>query len=193
MSDSRVVVTELLMNSDQEVPADALLPVVYDELRRIAEIRMAGERSGHTLQATDLVHEAFLKLVDQRKVSWSGQTHFLAVASTAMRRLLIDHARGKSREKRGGGVSPVTLHEDLRPTGHEVLDPETVIVLEEALKELAELDARQAKVVELRAFGGLKMGEIAQYLGVSRRTVEGDWSHALAWLRRKLNDQESRE
>jgi len=161
---------------------DGLLSTAYEELRRIAEIHMRREYAGHTLQATALVHEAFLRLADQ-DARWNDRAHFCAVASQAIRRILVDHARSKGRAKRGGDRNRVTLHDHDAVTGLPGVD---ILDLEEALEGLAALHARQARIVELRFFGGLTMPEIAEALGVSVRTVEGDWRMARAWLRREL-------
>ena len=170
--------------------AEELLPHVYDELRSLARRYLSRERPGHTLQATALVHEAYIKLVDQSKVDWQGRTHFFAVGAKVMRHLLIDHARGKGRAKRGGGRQKVTLADGLMPFGDRELGVEEFLALNEGLDRLAELDARQAKVVELRFFGGLTVPEAALVLDVSKRTVEGDWAHARAWLKRELSRKE---
>jgi len=166
--------------------ADELCSLVYDELRRQAEILLRRERPGHTLQATALVHEAYLKLVDGSRVDWQGRTHFLAAGAQAMRRLLIDHARGRGRFKRGGGWHQVTLAESWVPAAGSGLDAEELLSLDAALDKLAALDARQARIVELRFYGGLTADEIAHVVGVSKRTVQGDWTHARAWLQREL-------
>jgi RNA polymerase sigma factor (TIGR02999 family) len=132
------------------------------------------------------VHEVYLKLVDQSRVNWKGRSHFFAVGAQVMRRLLIDHARGRGREKRGGGHQRVTLAESLVPSREGGLDFEELLSLNTALEKLATVEARAAKVVELRFFGGLTVPEVAHVLGVSLRTVEGDWTYARAWLRREL-------
>jgi RNA polymerase sigma factor (TIGR02999 family) len=164
--------------------SEQLLLLVYDELRRLARHHMGGDTPGHTLQPTALVHEAYLKLVDQSRVDWRGRTHFLAYASKAMRNLLIDHARARASAKRGGGSRRVTLVDEV--VGDRALDREQLLSLNEALDRLAEHDERQARVVEMRYFGGLKVEEVAEVLGVSKRTVEGYWTHARAWLLREL-------
>jgi RNA polymerase sigma-70 factor, ECF subfamily len=163
--------------------ADHLIPVVYHELRRLAGRYMRRERKDHTLQTTALVHEAYLKLVEQRSVNWESRAHFYGVASQIMRRLLIDHARHNLREKRGGGQQMVALDEAL------VFSPEkssTLIELDAALERLAALDARQARIVELRFFGGVTVEEAAAVLGISPKTVKRDWSVAKAWLHGEL-------
>ncbi|MCP4204983.1 MAG: sigma-70 family RNA polymerase sigma factor [bacterium] len=166
--------------------AEDLFPLVYDELRRLARRYMSWERSGHTLQPTALVHEAYLKLVDQTRVDWKGRTHFFGVGARVMRRLLVDHARQRLALKRGAGWANVTLTEvPERLRGGDV-GPEQILDLDRALDRLAALDEREASVVTLRFFAGLTVGEVAQALGVSKRTVENDWRHAQAWLRLEL-------
>ncbi len=165
---------------------EELLPLVYDELRRAARGYLQRERPGHTLQATALVHEAYLKLVDQTRVSWQGRTHFFAVGARAMRRLLIDHARGHRRAKRGGDVQRVTLNEALTPFSRGALDFEQLLALGAALEKLRRLDERRARIVELRFFAGLTIQEVALHLGLSKRTVNTEWSRARAWLEQEL-------
>jgi RNA polymerase sigma-70 factor, ECF subfamily len=163
--------------------ANHLIPAVYDELRRMADRYMRREREGHTLQTTALVHEAYMKLVGQRSVNWQGRAHFFAVAAQIMRRLLVDHARSRLRDKRGGGQPVMALDEAL------VFAPEqspALVELDGALKRLAELDPRQAHIVELRFFGGLTVEEAAEVLGVSPKTVKREWSVAKAWLHGEL-------
>ncbi len=162
-----------------------LFGLVYGQLRRIAGSFMARERSSHTLQPTALVHEAYLRLVDQERISWRGRTHFFAVGARVMRNILVDHARAHGRDKRGGGWRRVTLS-GTPPFGDSGLDREEVLALDEALRSLAGVDERAARVVELRFFGGLTVPETADLLGVSRRTVEADWTYARAWLLRRL-------
>ncbi len=175
---------------------EELLPLVYDELRRAAHGYLRHERPGHTLQATALVHEAYLKLVDQKRVSWQGRTHFFAVGARAMRRLLIDYARGHRRDKRGGDLKRVTLNEAITPLARggprhrgakgTSLDFEQLLALDAALEKLRRLDERRARIVELRFFAGLTIGEVALHLGLSKRTVNTDWSRARAWLEAEL-------
>jgi RNA polymerase sigma factor (TIGR02999 family) len=160
-----------------------LLDLVYDELRDLARRYMSRERRDHTLQPTALVHEAYLKLVDQTRVSWQGRTHFLAVGAQLMRRILIDHARGHRRAKRGGDWLRVTFLDGLLPTPEGDLSAEQLMDLDRALEELAAVDERQARIVELRFFGGLNVAEVAATLGVSKRTIETDWSRARDWLK----------
>jgi RNA polymerase sigma factor (TIGR02999 family) len=163
------------------------MPLVYDELRNLARAYMARENRGHTLQPTALVHEAYCRLIDQSQVAWQGRTHFRAVGARMMRRVLIDHARRRDGLKRGGGMQRVTLGDAiLRPLDPEISLPE-LLSLNDALEELGRLDGRQARVVEMRFFGGLTMAEIAGALGVSERTVADDWKHGRAWLRLELS------
>lgn len=162
---------------------DELTPLLYDELRRLASGQLARERRNHTLQATEVVHEAFVRLIDT-DIPWQDRAHFLAVAAQTMRRLLVDHARAKGRDKRGGDLVRVTLHPGdatAQPDGEEIL------TLDRALTELARRDPRAAAVVELHHFGGLTYDEAAVVLGVSPATVKRDLRVARAWLRSELN------
>jgi len=183
---NKIDVTETLAaiekTGDSEIAA-SLLPLVYQELRDLAARYLRRERHGHTLSPTALVHEAFLRLVDQSRVSWQGKTHFYAVGAEAMRRILIDHARARQRDKRGRDWRKVAF--DVVVSELALLDTD-LVDFRDSLRRLAELDPRQARVVELRLFAGLDMNEIATVLGVSKRTVEGDWTHARAWLRAEL-------
>jgi len=193
--DCEAEVTEIVRRlrrtgASDQASAEDLFPHVYNELRMMARRYLSRERPGHTLQPTALVHEAYIKLVDQSKVDWQGRTHFFAVGARVMRNLLIDHARAKGRVKRGGDLRKVTLAEGLTPLGNRELDAEGLLTLNDGLDRLAELDPRQAQVVELRFFGGLTVPEAALILGVSERTVEGDWAHARAWLKRELSRRE---
>jgi RNA polymerase sigma-70 factor (ECF subfamily) len=180
-----VDVTALLAELSKGKPdaADQLIPVVYDELRRLANSYMRREREGHTLQATALVHEAYMKLVEQRSVTWQSRAHFFGIAAQIMRRLLVDHARGRLRGKRGGGQHLVPLDDAL------VASPEQfsgLVELDGALDRLAMMDPRQARIVELRFFAGLTVEEAAEVLDVSPKTVKRDWSVAKAWLHGEL-------
>jgi len=166
-----------------EAARDALIPLVYDELRRLAGHFMALERSGHSLQATALVHEAYLRLIDQRQVRWQGRAHFFALASRMMRRILVDYARSRHYAKRGGAAPRVSLDEAMIVSEEKTQD---VIALDEALTRLAAIDFRKSQVVELRYFGGLSMEEIAEVLKISAVTVRRDWSTAKAWLYRDM-------
>lgn len=178
-------VTRLLLDFDQGNPrhVDALFTRVYDELRRLARARLRQERAGHTLGATALVHEAWLKLVDQERVDWTNRAQFFAVASGAMRRILIDYARRAGADKRGGGVSVVTLTEE--GTAREVPLAE-LLDLHETLERLRALSERQARVVELRFFGGMQDADIAGVLNVSVPSVRRDWRLARAWLSQEM-------
>ena len=164
--------------------AEQLFGLLYDAFRGLAARYLKAERVGHTLSPTALVHEAYLKLVDQSRVNWQGRTHFFAVGAQVMRRILVDHARGKGRVKRGGGRIRIQLDEGL------ALSPqrdEDILAVDEALAKLAKVDPRQAAIVELRFFGGLSVAEVAEVLGLSKRTIEGEWTVARAWLRRELS------
>jgi RNA polymerase sigma factor (TIGR02999 family) len=185
MGASEPDVTELLLalaNGNANA-AEKLMPLVYGELKRLARAYMRRERSDHTLQTTALVHEAYLRLVRQEVVHWQGRSHFLGIAAQLMRRVLIDHARGHLREKRGGAAVALPLDEALVfSPGHS----EELLRLDEALDRLGRLDARQSRVVELRFFGGLSVEETGEYLGISTATVKRDWSVAKAWLHGEL-------
>lgn len=163
---------------------DALLPAVQDELRRLARSYMRRERDGHTLEPTALVNEAYLRLVDQRDVRWASRGHFFAIAAQAMRRVLVDHARGHVAAKRGGGAERVTLSglPDAR-ADRPTID---VLWLNDALEQLASLDARQAQVVELRYFAGMSVEEVAEVLEISPATVKREWATARLWLAHAL-------
>jgi RNA polymerase sigma-70 factor (ECF subfamily) len=172
-----------LQGANHEHAVAQLMPLVYDELRRLAHKYFRHERAGHTLQPTALVHEAYLRLVDQTGVDWQGRTHFYAVCAKVMRRVLLDYARGRQRARRGGGLRKLDLDSDLLPME---LDQTEVLALHEAIEELTRLDPRQAHIVELRFFGGLTMEEVAHVVGVGKRTAEDEWTHAKAWLRTRL-------
>jgi RNA polymerase sigma factor (TIGR02999 family) len=162
---------------------EKLLPLVYDELHRQAARYLRRERPDHTLQTTALIHEAYLKLVDQRQVHWQNRAHFFAIAAQLMRRILVDHARTHRRAKRGGGDIRVTLTEAVAGTQERDIN---LIALDEALSKLAAFDARQGRIVELRFFGGLDVEATAAVLGLSPATIKSDWSLAKAWLQREL-------
>lgn len=186
-------ITDLLLalneagDTDDEI-IDALYQRAYPHLHALAEHMMARESDGHTLQATVLVNEAFLSLVDQTRTDWKSRAHFVAVAARIMRRVLVDHARAKKRAKRGGGWHRVTLEDAIGDSGPSILD---VLVLDDSLCRLEDFHARVARVVELRIFGGLKIAEVAAHLGVSVRTVEDDWSFARYWLARDLGEADA--
>jgi RNA polymerase sigma factor (TIGR02999 family) len=179
-------VTQLLKewSAGEARALDELMPLVYDELRRQAARFVRKERAGHTLQTTALIHEAYLKLIDQRNVEWQNRAHFFAIAATAMRRILVDYARERNREKRGGALENLPLDEALQISANE--KSVDLVALDEALTRLAELDQRQARIVELRYFSGLDNDETAAVLGVSNATVRRDWSFAKAWLRQEM-------
>lgn len=181
-------VTQLLLAWGDGDPAafNELMPLVYAELRTLARRQMQRERSGHTLQATALVHEAYLRLIDQRQVHWQNRAQFFAVAAQVMRRVVVDYARKRRRVKRGGGTPHLSLDEAALLTPSQA--PQ-VLELDEALHRLAAVDERKSRVVEMRYFGGLSVEEVAAVLGVSENTVISDWAVAKAWLRRELESQ----
>jgi RNA polymerase sigma factor (TIGR02999 family) len=162
---------------------DQLLPVIYHELRALAQRRLAAERADHTLQATALVHEAYMKLIDQREVRWQNRAHFFGVAALAMRRILVNHAKSKGRIKRGGSGRKIELTDAAAVTAEPDLD---IIAIDEAMKRLALVDERAARVVELRFFGGMNVEETAEALGIAPATVKRDWTIAHAWLLREI-------
>ena len=166
---------------------DALMPLIYEELRRQAGRYLRKERGNHTLQTTALINEAYLKLIDQREVVWQNRAHFFAIAAQAMRRILVDYARERHREKRGGAAENLPLDEALTiATPEKSVD---LVALDEALNQLAKFDARQARVVELRYFSGLSIDETAEILGVSNVTVRRDWDLAKSWLHLQLKSK----
>jgi RNA polymerase sigma factor (TIGR02999 family) len=163
---------------------DQLMPLVYEELRRQAARYLRNERSGHTLQTTALIHEAYLKLVDQREVNWQNRAHFYGIAAEMMKRILLDHAKARHREKRGGNAENLPLNEAFYVAADEKrID---LIALDEALSRLAKMDERQARIVEFRYFGGLSVEDTAEVLSISVATVKRDWSSAKAWLRLEI-------
>jgi RNA polymerase sigma factor (TIGR02999 family) len=181
-------VTQLLMdwNSGNQAVHDELIRLVYEDLRRLARRHMRREGPGHTLQTTGLVNEAYLRLVDQKNVSWQNRGHFFGIAAQLMRRILVDHARMRHRAKRGGGALQVSLNE-AEVVSHE--SPTDLLALDEALTRLAEVDPRKSRIVELRYFGGLSIKETAEVLRVSPGTVMRDWTLAKAWLYRELSNE----
>jgi RNA polymerase sigma factor (TIGR02999 family) len=179
-------ITQLLLawSHGQQAALDQLIPLVHDELHRMAKRYMRRERPGQTMQTTALVNEAYLRLIDSSRVHWQNRAHFFAIAAQLMRRILVDFARSRHNLKRGGRAERVSLDEAL------VISPEKdadIVALDDALKALASLDARQSQVVELRFFGGLSINETAEVLKVSEGTVRRDWSLAKAWLYRELS------
>ena len=178
-------VTRLLRawGQGEDAALEELLPLVHQELRRLARRYMFGERPGHTLQTTALVNEAYLRLVNSRQVNWQNRVHFFAISAQLMRRILVDYARARGSQKRGGGVPKVTLDEELmapQEKGHDL------VALDDALKALAHIDPRKCKVIELRFFGGLSVDETAEVLKISPDTILRDWRLAKAWLAREM-------
>lgn len=182
---SPAAVTELLRAwSDGDDDAlQRLMPLVEAELRRVARAYMGRERRGHTLQATALVNEAFLKLTDARHIRWQDRAHFVGISARLMRRVLVDHARRRGYGKRGGGAQRVTLHDELVASADPALD---LVALDRALEALAKVDARKSRIIELRFFGGLTVEETAEVLDISGDTVKRDWRMAKLWLLREL-------
>jgi RNA polymerase sigma factor (TIGR02999 family) len=178
-------ITELLARwSEGEIAArEKLVPLVYDDLRRVARHCLAGERPDHTLQSAALVHEAYLRLVGYSSVRWDDRVHFFAVAAQLIRRILVDHARKRGAGKRGGDRVTVTLDEHLAPATERKLD---VVALDDALNELSRMNPQHGRIVELRFFAGLSIEDTAQALGISPATVKRDWAVARAWLYREL-------
>jgi len=178
-------ITELLVqwSEGDQAALDRLTPLVYDELRQMARTYLRGERPDHTLQATALVHEAYLRLIDQREVRWQNRAHFFGIASQMMRRVLVNHALARAAGKRGGGAQKIQLEE---AEGLAVSPEVEILALDEAMKQLEKLDPLQNRVVELRYFGGLTVEEAAEVLNLSAATVKREWSTARLWLRRQL-------
>jgi RNA polymerase sigma factor (TIGR02999 family) len=183
--DSSSTVTELLRQcrGGRRDAVDRVFPLIYDELQRIARGQLKRERADHTLSTTALVHEAYIRLVDVTRMDWRDRVHFLSMAARAMRRILIDHARRRRAERRGGGAQPVTLDEAMAIVD---VKPEALVSLDDALKRLAALNPRLVRVVECRYFGGMTEDETAQALEVTSRTVRRDWIKARGWLRQAL-------
>jgi RNA polymerase sigma factor (TIGR02999 family) len=179
-------VTQLLLDwrNGNRTAFDQLMPLVYDELRKIAKRHMGRERDGHTLQTTALVNEAYLRLVDQQDVAWQNRAHFFAISAQIMRHLLVDHARARQYAKRGGGAVQVSLAEDAAATPERSID---LLALDHALTRLARFDERKSKIVELRFFAGLSAVETAEVLGLSEITIKREWLKAKAWLYRELD------
>jgi RNA polymerase sigma factor (TIGR02999 family) len=179
-------ITQLLAewSNGNQTALDKLYPLVYDELHKMANRYMNRERKDHTLQTTALINEAYVRLVDQKNVHWANRAHFFAISAQIMRRILIDHARGHAYAKRGGGAQKVSLDETAIVANDRA---STMLLLDEALKRLAEMDPRRGQVVELRYFGGLNNEEIAGVLKISENTVTRDWNMARAWLYQELS------
>ena len=168
---------------------DQVTPLVYRELHQIAVRYLSRERPDHTLQSTALVHEAFLKLVDQRRVDWQSRSHFFGLAAQLMRRILVDHARGAGRVKRGAGVAKTSLDDEADAAAPSGLVPEDILTLDAALDELEQLDPRQCRIVELRYFSGLTVEETADAMKLSTGTIKREWTVARAWLYRKISGE----
>lgn len=183
-------VTQILhdwRDGDRNAP-ERLMPLVYDEMRRLARIYLAREGGGHTLQPTALVNEAYLRLVDQTRVNWQNRSHFYSIASSMMRRVLIDHARAHATNKRGGGAIRLSIDDVQIPIEQRAA---SLVALDEVLERLAQMDERKSKIVEMRFFGGMSDEEIADVLGISVRTVLRDWKTARLWLYRELSENNS--
>src|SRR5918996_5597981 len=176
------------MDIPPEDGPDGMLPIVYGELRRLAASYLSRERPGHTLQPTALVHEAYVRLLDQRQVDWTNRAQFVGLAAVMMRRILVNHARDRVADKRGGGAEHVPLTVAGEPMGAPEVN---LLDLHDALDRLAEVDQRKGQIVELKFFGGLTMDEIAETLRVSRATVEREWKFARAWLYRAVSGSTS--
>src|SRR5262249_26168112 len=185
-------VTQMLLawSEGDQSALGRLMPLVHAELSRLASLYMRGEPPGHTLQTTALVNEAYLRLIDARRVRWQNRAHFFAVSARLIRRILVDFARERGYKKRGGGVRHVTLDQALDVSQQP---DRNLMALDEALQGLAEFDARKAQVVELRFFGGLSVDESAEVLHVSPETIRRDWRLAKAWLKRRLSEEEPHE
>jgi RNA polymerase sigma factor (TIGR02999 family) len=181
-------VTQLLVDwgNGNQAALDRLMPVVYTELRQLAHQYMRRERPGHTMQTTALIHEAYLRLVDQNQVRWQHQAHFFGIAARLMRQILIEHARSRTRAKRGGGVGTISLDEAAIVSQARATE---LLALDDALERLATIDPRKSQVVELRFFGGLSVEEAAQVLNIAPNTVLRDWRMAKAWLRREISHE----
>jgi RNA polymerase sigma factor (TIGR02999 family) len=186
MQEQDVTSLLLAMRDGDSTAARELVPLVYDELRRLAGHYMRGEKPGHTLQATALVHEAWLKLIDTTRVEFENRSHFFAMAAQQMRRILVDHARARQAGKRGGKGEKLPLNEVVVGPEAEQAD---IIALDDALQALAKVDPQQSRIVELRYFGGLSIEETAAALGISPATVKRDWNMAKAWLYQELRKE----
>ena len=180
-------VTQLLVawGEGDKASLDELMPVVYDELRRLAQSYLSHERPGHTLQTTALVHEAYMRLIDQRSVNWQNRAQFFGIAAQMMRRILINHAKDRQAQKRQGYATKVSLDDAVSFFEQRELD---LMALDEALNGLALLDPQQTQIVELRFFGGLTIEEVAEVLGLSPATIKREWDSAKLWLRRQLSN-----
>ena len=179
-------VTQLLIawSSGDKAALDKLMPLIHQELRQLAHRYMSRERPGHTLQTTALVNEAYLRLINRKDVHWQNRTHFFAIAAELMRTILVDHARSHAYAKRGGGLRKIELDEAMIVSKERAAE---VVALDEVLKELANIDPQQSRIVELRFFGGLTIEETAEVLGLSPATIKREWSTAKAWLKRAID------
>ncbi len=186
-------VTKILTAIEAGEPraAERLMPLVYEELRRLAAAKLAREAPGHTLQATALVHEAWLKLADEDRRNWQGRTHFFAAAAEAMRRILIDNARRKKAVRHGGNLERVNIDDSAMQIAAPMGDDDKLLEVHEALDRLAAHDARKAELVKLRFFLGLTIEQASEMLGISEPTAKRDWAYAQAWLYREINRQQS--
>jgi RNA polymerase sigma factor (TIGR02999 family) len=186
---SKPNVTQLLLelSSGKRESLDQLIPLVYAELRRLADSFMRGERGNHTLQPTALVHEAYLRLIDQREVNWQNRAHFFSIAAETMRRILVNHAHSSQAAKRGGRTVRLSIDEAINFPGVPDVD---LVLLDEALDRLASFDAQQSRIVELRFFGGLTIKEVAEITELSTATVEREWRTAKAWLHHQISAKE---
>lgn len=186
-SDSHQVTQLLIQWSDgNEIALSELMPLVYDELRRIAKSHISVKNRSHTFETTELIHEAYLKVVGQDKQNWQNRAHFFGVAAQAMRHIMVDYARSKQTKKRGGLARDVTLEENAVFSTER---SDEIVALDEALKTLAKLDERKCRVVELKFFGGLTVKEISEVMKVSTKTIKRDWRFARLWLLRELSNQ----
>ena len=192
MAQASIDITLLLqqVSSGDPEALSRLVPLVYDELHRLAAYHLRHERSNHTLQATALVHEAYLRLVDQRRVDWKNRSHFFGVAAHLMRRILLMHARDHGAAKRGGSVQKISLDDAVLFSKEKSAE---LVALDELLNRLAAIDPQQGRVVELRFFAGLSVEETAELMGISTATVKRDWAMAKAWLARELRGEKGRE
>jgi len=183
---SRLHVTDLLLawGSGDRSALDELMPLVHQELRRLARVQMRGERDNQTQQTTEIVNEAFLRLIDLRRIEWQDRAHFMALSARLMRRVLVDHARSRNYQKRGGGAAPLALDDVLVASSERGAD---LVALDDALEDLGRVDPRKSQVVELRFFGGLSVEETAEALSVSPETVMRDWRLAKVWLLREIS------
>ncbi|HKC87537.1 MAG TPA: sigma-70 family RNA polymerase sigma factor [Blastocatellia bacterium] len=185
---SPATITQLLIKwrDGDQTALDELAPQIYSELRRLARYYLRQERPGHTLQPSDLVHEAFLRLVDEKEIDWQNRAHFFGIAAVRMRHILVEHARGRQAAKRGGGEFRLSLSEADRLAEKRDVN---LLALDDALRRLEELDSQKSRIVELRYFGGLTIEETAEALRISPATVKRDWSMARAWLRSEISNE----